>query len=193
MPRHRVRMEGRAGGRSRVCVGGDGGTRSSWGRRPWADIPPRLASPVPRQRVFAAGLLTALVAVAGSGCVLAEPPIVECPAIGWINHFDVVVTGSAAAEAAHVTVCSEQKCTRPARTASPRPTHDPSYSITDLDGARWRVQLGFDAPKTVRIDVHGADGSTLGEATADLDWRRVGGSEACGGPHEADPVTVEVP
>lgn len=120
-------------------------------------------------------------------------PITECPAIGWSNQFDVIVKGPAAAEAARVTICSAQGCTDPVRAASPGPTHDPLSSTTELGGARWRVQLGFDAPEQVTISVLGADGSTLTETTADLEWHRVGGSEECGGPHEADPVTVEIP
>lgn len=143
--------------------------------------------------VLGAGFLVVLVAVTGSGCVPGMPPFTECSAIGWSNHFDVILEGPAAAEAARVSICSEQGCTDPVTAATPSSTRDPLYSVTGLGGARWRVQLGFDAPEQVSIDVLGADGSTLTQATADLEWRRVGGSEACGGPHEADPVTVEIP
>ena len=38
----------------------------------------------------------------------------------------------------------------------------------------------------------GPDGGVLAGLSADLDWQRVGGSEECGGPHEAT-VTVPAP
>ncbi|HYO35192.1 MAG TPA: hypothetical protein VER97_03890 [Geodermatophilus sp.] len=47
-------------------------------------------------------------------------------------------------------------------------------------------------PGTVEVTVLGPDGAVLAEVEADPDRVRLGGSEECGGPHEAT-VTVPAP
>ena len=54
------------------------------------------------------------------------------------------------------------------------------------------VVLGMVSPETVEVSVLGPDGAVLAGTEAELEWVRVGGSEGCGGPHEAR-VTVPAP
>ena len=47
-------------------------------------------------------------------------------------------------------------------------------------------------PDSVVVTVLGPDGATLADLETDLDWRRVGGTEECGGPMTAS-VVVPAP
>ena len=44
----------------------------------------------------------------------------------------------------------------------------------------------------VQVRALSAAGEVLAEQHFDLEWRRVGGSERCGGPHEAGPLLLPV-
>ena len=61
-----------------------------------------------------------------------------------------------------------------------------------LRGTSAALSFVLSSPDTVVVTVLGADGGTLAEVEADLDWVRVGGSEECGGPGEAS-VVVPAP
>jgi len=145
--------------------------------------------PTRSQRVLGAVVLAAFVAFGGSGC-LPGMPFTACTAIGWSNHVEVIVEGRAAGDVARLALCTERGCIGPE--ATPAPTSGPFSFVTDLGSGRWRVELGFETPEDVSIEVFSADGITLGRESVDLEWQRVGGSEECGGPHQADPITVEV-
>jgi hypothetical protein len=47
-------------------------------------------------------------------------------------------------------------------------------------------------PDSAVLTILGPDGTELAELDADLDWRRVGGTEECGGPSAAS-VVVPAP
>lgn len=49
------------------------------------------------------------------------------------------------------------------------------------------------APENVTVRALDTAGEVLTEEEFALEWRRVGGSEECGGPGEAGPVTLVVP
>jgi hypothetical protein len=60
-----------------------------------------------------------------------------------------------------------------------------------LVGGEAVLMLGFATPDDLTLRVSDATG-VLTEHEADLGWTRVGGSEECGGPHEAE-VVVPAP
>ncbi|MDR5699336.1 hypothetical protein [Agromyces aerolatus] len=128
-----------------------------------------------------------LVLLGLSGC--AFPPGV-CPAIGYLSSLGVVVEGPAAAAVAELQVCSEQGCVTSA--AESLSTAAPLYTVSRLGEGRWRVDLDLDLPRAVSIEVFDADGTSLASTDEQLDWRRIGGSAECGGPHETEPVTIRV-
>ncbi|MCP2031842.1 hypothetical protein L1277_001940 [Okibacterium sp. HSC-33S16] len=64
------------------------------------------------------------------------------------------------------------------------------YIVRHAGGADWVVEMPFGSPDEVTISVLRLDGSSVGEVVTDLEWKRVGGTEQCGGPMEAGPVTV---
>jgi hypothetical protein len=61
-----------------------------------------------------------------------------------------------------------------------------------LSGRSTVVQLDMTTPDSVVVTVLGPDGATLADLETDLDWRRVGGTEECGGPMTAS-VVVPAP
>ena len=107
----------------------------------------------------------ALVLAVLTGC----GPDRVCPPVGWSNTV-VVQLGSewTDLDAASVRVAG--------RSAVP---------LTDGSADVW---LDMSSPGTVEVTVLDAQGEVLTEREADLDWRRVGGSEECGGPAEATVV-----
>lgn len=126
-----------------------------------------------------------LIAVGGSGCA-------ACTTIGYLKQVDIVLEGPGADEVERLELCTERGCSALATEATPFPTSGPFYVATHLGDGRWRVDFDMDAPEEASIEVFGADGSSLGRTTADLEWRRVGGSERCGGPAETDPIAIHV-
>jgi hypothetical protein len=133
--------------------------------------------------------------IAGGACVMAiglalaacgAAAGTACPAIGWSNTLTVgladdwppVQDGSLRVE------CSS-RCGMYGR-------EGPADELTvPLDGRSTVVQLDMTAPDSVVLTVLGVDGTELAVLDADLDWRRVGGSEECGGPHAASVVVPE--
>lgn len=77
-------------------------------------------------------------------------------------------------------------------TAAPSPTSVPFLASHD-GGRTWSVPLMLGNPATVTLRALSATGSVLAEREATLEWRRVGGTEQCGGPHEAGPIRLEIP
>ncbi|WP_299168467.1 hypothetical protein [uncultured Arthrobacter sp.] len=67
------------------------------------------------------------------------------------------------------------------------------FSSTRVESDRWRIDVGMSAPEQVTLRALDADGDVLAEEDFPLEWVRVGGSEQCGGPGEAGPVTLSVP
>lgn len=136
-----------------------------------------------------------------------------CPAIGWLNNLRVELDGEARSVAV-VQGCVEDVCSEfvqvriatdaPIETVTPdagagsssgtsTPRQISPYSASRVDGDSWTVQFGMTTPDNVTVRALDADGAVLAEEDFAVDWVRVGGSERCGGPGEAGPVTLSVP
>lgn len=137
-------------------------------------------------RGVGAGFLIVAASLAMSGCGIVGT---TCPAIGWINTMTVEVPGGAS-RVADVQVCTPAGCspTDPAELLS-----DPEIpSSQGVQGDTWTFSLGMSAPESVTVRALSAEGEVLAEIDAALEWHRVGGSEQCGGPGEAAPVSLVV-
>ena len=151
-----------------------------------------------------------------AGCAGTGGPPVACPAIGWLNNVLVELEGDVSA-VAEVQGCVDDVCSQvvrppttdvPVEIITPAPggtidetgqkSHPPRellspYMATPLDEDSWVINLDMDTPEIVTVRALAADGTVLVEGEFTLDWVRVGGSEQCGGPEEAGPVTLTVP
>ena len=153
-----------------------------------------------------------------AGCAGPGGPPVACPAIGWLNNLLVELEGDVSA-VAEVQGCVDGVCSRVVRPptepevppeiippAAPGGTIDETgqkshppreffspYMATPLDEGSWAINLDMDTPESVTVRALAADGTVLIEGEFALEWVRVGGSEQCGGPEEAGPVTLIVP
>jgi hypothetical protein len=124
-----------------------------------------------------AGLLAFAACSAGGSTV--------CPAIGWSHTLTVgladgwpdVAGGSLAVE------CASRCGLMP---------DGPDQLSVPLTGGSTVVQLDMTLPDSAVLTVLDADGTERAELDADLDWRRIGGSEDCGGPMAAS-VVVPAP
>jgi hypothetical protein len=158
-------------------------------------------------------LLTGLVTVLALGSTLVGCSLVPqfaCPAIGWINAATVVLTGQV--QKVHtVELCVEGTCSVMAdqpqqldeplalATAIPQATALPTVHpvtppfATKKDSHTWTFTLEMGAPKAVTVRALSADGTTLAEREVKLSWKRVGGSEQCGGPVQTPPIVLSIP
>lgn len=107
----------------------------------------------------------ALVLAVFTGCAQER----VCPPIGWSNTV-VVRLGPEWTDL---------------EGASVRVAERPAVPLSDGSADVW---LDMSSPGTVEVTVLDAQGEVLAEREADLDWRRVGGTEECGGPAEATVV-----
>jgi hypothetical protein len=131
---------------------------------------------------IAGGACAVAVALAFSACSAGATTV--CPAIGWSNTLTVgladawpdVPGGSLSVEC-------------PSRCGA---AGDQDRLSVPLTGRSTVVQLDMTSPDSAVLTVLDADGRELAELDADLDWRRVGGSEDCGGPSVAS-VVVPAP
>lgn len=158
-------------------------------------------------------LLTGLVTVLAlgsmlGGCSLA--PQFACTAIGWINTATVTLEGSV--EHVHtVELCVEDICSVMAdqpqaldeplelATAIPQQTAATTAQpaspplASKVDDHTWTFNLMMGAPEVVTVWALSADGTTLAEREVKLSWKRVGGSERCGGPLQTPPIILSIP
>ena len=112
-------------------------------------------------------------------------PVRDCPAVGWSDQLTVeLADGWPAASAVRVECASWCGLTVESVPGGPDTVTVP------LTGATAVVLLTMATPESVAVTVLGPDDGVLGAADVDLDWRRVGGTAECGGPHEA---TATVP
>lgn len=164
------------------------------------------------KRLYAVPLSLLLVA-GGAGC--ATPGV--CPAIGWSNSATVVLEGPVDA-VAKVQFCPDGVCAiTPQPSTAPKSTIAPSdgpipgqaataapvtpvggtlysvYSGKKVDDRTWQFNTPMNAPKSATVRVLNAEGEVLAERDVELTWTRVGGSEQCGGPSTAGPITLSVP
>lgn len=139
-----------------------------------------------------------------------------CPAIGWSNSLSVELEGGVSS-VAEVQGCVEDVCSHfvrlPPKTDAPveiitpapggggggetRRSHPPRefspYMASRVDEDSWRVRFEMTSPASVTVRALDTDGAVLAEEDFALEWVRVGGSEQCGGPGEAGPVTLRIP
>ncbi|MFD2092456.1 hypothetical protein [Blastococcus deserti] len=112
-----------------------------------------------------------------------------CPAIGWSNALVVELADDwSRLEGGSLRIECSSRCGYLIHEDGP--STDEDALTVPLGRGREVFQLDMTAPDAVVVTVLAADGTELAEVDADLDWHRVGGSEDCGGPHEA---TVVVP
>jgi hypothetical protein len=143
----------------------------------------------------------ALLCVFLTGCVFGEFGRV-CTTIGYISTLRVELVGDVsdvvsvrlcdADDVCSVTEAESSSPTSPSPSTSAAPESVPQYVVRHDGGRTWTVEMPFGVPDDVVISVLRSDGSIAGENHAALDWKRVGGSEECGGPLEAGPITLDL-
>ncbi|MGY1715795.1 hypothetical protein ACI78R_15140 [Geodermatophilus sp. SYSU D01106] len=128
-------------------------------------------------------LLTALL-LAGCAGAPGGPDGAVCPAIGWTNGLRVELAGDWGEPApASVRVACAGGCGQVVREdADPVPRAE---VVAEVTGSTAGVPVDMTTPDSAVVTVLAADGTVLAEEERDLDWVRVGGSAACGGPMEA--------
>jgi len=136
-----------------------------------------------------------------------------CPAIGWINTVTVTLEGQTQ-DVAGVELCADNACSVPRQnqptsdepapvetltpsqlatgTPSPGATGVPFHASQSSDHS-WEIATGMATPKNATVRALSASGEVLAERDVTLNWSRVGGSESCGGPGEADPISLPMP
>lgn len=166
------------------------------------------------KRLYAA--LSLLLISGAAGCATQG----VCPAIGWSNSATVVLEGPVGA-VAKVQFCPDGVCSAtPQPTTAPKSTITPTdgalpgqaaatapatpgtpvpgtvYSINTarkVDDRTWQFNVSMSAPTKATIKALDARGEVLAQRDVDLTWTRVGGSEQCGGPSTAGPITLSIP
>jgi hypothetical protein len=160
--------------------------------------------------------LSMLAALIATGCTGGGPGGTVCPAIGYFSTVRVTLVGNAD-DVTEVRLCdAEGNCSSlegaPAVDEVPlvvvepgelgENVEEPELSSTPVatlyrarhdGGSSWSVWMPTSVPEDdVVVTARLADGSVVGETTVALEWRRIGGSEQCGGPTEAGPIDVVV-
>jgi hypothetical protein len=162
---------------------------------------------VPRSSVMrksSVGIVAAVSALLSAGCT---PEL--CPAIGWSSSLSVELNGDTRL-VSEVQACHKGECSTPtklqgepidsyrpfdpdspARSSSvPAATSEPSLDYSNrVDDRAWAISF-LSAPDTVTLRALTSNGTVLAEEQVELHWTRVGGTERCGGPLEADPVIL---
>ena len=139
--------------------------------------------------------MTGVRAIAVCGAVLAlvacDGAPTACPAIGWGSTLTVRLAPDwPPGEGRSVQVGCPDPCGLPALDGTP--SGPIRTGAAPLTGSSASVSFVMETPDAVVLTVLGPDGAVLAEVDAGLDWVRVGGSEECGGPHEAG-VSVPAP
>jgi hypothetical protein len=134
-----------------------------------------------------------------------------CPAIGWANTLTVTLDGGTD-DVSLVQLCIHDECSTPApgqHPDEPAPseilepedlatyTPDPRavalpYFASKINEHSWEIALSMSSPENVTLRAFSASGIVLADEDVTLNWVRVGGSERCGGPEEAGPVTLMI-
>jgi hypothetical protein len=138
---------------------------------------------------IAGGVLVMATALALAACRDGTETV--CPAIGWSTALVVTLADDwPPVGGGSLTVECAPRCGWTVVEGGAPVDRD--RLTAPLDGASTVLHLDMSTPDSVDVRVLGPDGSELAGIEADLDWVRVGGSEACGGPMEAT-VTVPAP
>lgn len=152
-------------------------------------------------------VLILAVSVPSAGCSNA------CTAIGWVNTITVELDGDVSG-VNMVQLCDGAECSEPSppsaaaapRTMAPLASLNPTAPVTpdvqrtqapfyaeQVDTDTWRFMVNMSTPDQVTAKALSAAGDILAEQSADLDWKRMGGSAQCGGPSESSPIRLSVP
>ena len=170
------------------------------------NVPERRGVPLQRPGLQLLGLVVAmLLTVAVAGCSTA------CPAIGWINSVSFHLNGNVR-DVAVLELCADGECATSAplpqgsqeslhvltpeelaAVSSQRPAGPSLFSISRVDERNWRASVAMTTPETVTVRALSSTGQVLAEREVALEWRRVGGTERCGGPGEAGSVDLDIP
>ena len=133
--------------------------------------------PAARRRVAAALVL--------AGAALAGCTPTACPAIAWGRTLTVVLADGwppGTGRTVHLA------CAEPCEVLTARPVAPGAGPSAPVRGTAATFQPTYGAFESVVATVGDADGTELARVDAALDWRRVGGTEECGGPSEATQV-----
>lgn len=127
------------------------------------------------------GVRTGWRLLAGTAAVAAlascsEPTV--CSTIGWSNGLRIEVDPALPAASVRV------EC----RGCGVVGGSEEDVATAPLTGRSAELHLGMTTPGSVDVALLDAAGSVLRETETEPDWRRVGGSEECGGPSEATVV-----
>jgi hypothetical protein len=135
---------------------------------------------------IALGACAVAATLALSACAVGASTV--CPAIGWSNTLTVRLADDwPPVDGGTLLVECSSRCGLHAA-----PTDEPDELSVPLTGTSTVVQLDMTSPDSVVLTVLGPDGTELAQVGTDLDWRRVGGTEECGGPSAAS-VLVPAP
>jgi hypothetical protein len=139
-------------------------------------------------------LLVALSALAAAGCTSTDT---ACPAIGWFNAITVRLAPAWPVADRTVTLScpAAEDCGGFAPGGAPPTAPQDAVTVPLVDAAA-EVTIGMRTPASVTVTVSAggmsSGGAVLAAYDAPLDWERVGGTAACGGP-EAATVVVPAP
>ena len=136
------------------------------------------------QRRAAVAAIASLCAFGVSSCSSVET---ACPAIGYSSSLNVEVSGQFE-DVADLKLCVADVCAPNADHIDPPGLQVYEPPTRENDGQRWTF-IVFYPPEEIVIRAYATDGSILNDTPVSADWKRVGGSAQCGGPHDA---TVEV-
>ncbi|TFD73020.1 hypothetical protein [Cryobacterium fucosi] len=155
------------------------------------------------------GLVAAfLLTLAVPGCSVFN----ACPAIAWNNTVVVKLEGGTR-DVSVVELCGDGVCSVPApilqqsddpvrlETLDPQQlgtfTPEPSaiqlpYFATKIDDSTWNISIEMASPDKATLRALSASGDVLAEREVSLSRVRVGGTGRCGGPAEADPISLTI-
>lgn len=125
------------------------------------------------------------------GAILRSPTPTACPAIGWIDTVDIALVGNAG-QVASLSICEGTGCNPGGTAASAAPTYG-TGSVTRLGPSRWRYEAGMANPASITVQASDSAGKILAQQTFALNWKRVGGSDQCGGPATTDTLELAIP
>jgi hypothetical protein len=112
-----------------------------------------------------------------------------CSAVGWINTADLVVAD--APDGAVVIACAGKDC-KPAVVEAGATPDASTIAATATDSGKWRLDVGMSQPKYINVTVLDVTGAALVTQEFKNDWKRVGGSEQCGGPAKTSDLALAV-
>ncbi|MEJ1087846.1 hypothetical protein WDU99_05905 [Microbacterium sp. Mu-80] len=135
-------------------------------------------------------MMVAAALVLPLGLSACTPPVVACPAIGWINELAIALEGDVS-DVADVLLCVDGICVPADDGVVPDELAQVAPMSQSSTGNRWVFSTGMSTPDAFTVRVLSTDGAIRTEVEAAPDWARVGGSEQCGGPGEAT-VIVQV-